>query len=315
MSLTPTKRHKPSIQTLQRMLSLEVTKAIGLSPRSLWSKLLAPLYWYPTQRFAELGVKFDEVVARCGFTEAARWVLPQFVKDIQVHHTTDIPSEGPLLIASNHPGTYDSLALAASLPRRDLKIIASAIPFIRNLPSTAHHLIYTTLNPHERMTVIRESIRHLREGGALLIFPSGNIDPDPAVLPGAEEALHRWSPSLNILLKRAPDARIVLAIVSGVLSPDSLRNPLTRLHSQLRERQKLAEFIQVLHQMIWGISLPLTPQITFSSPMTANELSNYQPVQDIYPSILEKARQLLDLHMNLFLPSPVFKNPGRIISW
>ncbi len=68
-----------------------------------------------------------------------------------------------------------------------------------------------------RANAVRRSIQHLKDGGAVLIFPSGQIDPDPAVLPGAREALEKWSKSIAIMLRRVPETRLVSAITSGVL--------------------------------------------------------------------------------------------------
>jgi hypothetical protein len=287
------KQQSKLIGKLRETILDEIFKALGMSPEYWLSRLLEPLVWMPAHRFAELGAKFDEYVANSNFCEAARWVLPRFVQNIEVKESENIPAEGPLLIAANHPGTYDVLAIAASLPRPDLKIIASARPFITGLPSTARHLIYTTLNSHERMTVIRAAIRHLKENGALLIFPGGNIEPDPAVLPGAEESLASWSPSLEIMLRRVPQTKVLVAIVSGVLSPECLRSPLTRLHQQLRDRQRAAEFIQVIQQMLFGQKYELTPKITFGKLFTTSDLAKEYGASGMIQAVIDKARGLL----------------------
>jgi hypothetical protein len=38
-------------------------------------------------------------------------------------------------------------------------------------------------------SLIKNSFRHLREGGSVLIFPSGTVDPDPALFSNAPLAL------------------------------------------------------------------------------------------------------------------------------
>jgi len=287
------------LRELRNHLTDEIFKALGMSTEGWWRKLLGPLFYTPTPRFSELAANFDQYVARFGFHEAARWILPHFVDDIEVHHVENIPQDGPLLVAANHPGSVDCLAIAASLPRNDIKIIASAIPFLFKLPYTAQHLISTTLNAHERMNVIRSAIRHLQEGGALLIFPSGNIDPDPAILPGAEDALHRWSRSLEIILSKVPQTRVLPTIVSRVLSPTCLRNPITRLRKELRDRQRLAEFIQVIQQLVLGKRFALIPKITFGNPFTTEELNNGDFPATILQSIIDQTKQLLSRHLSL----------------
>ena len=284
-----------NVNSLRETIVVEIFKAIGLPAQDWRSRLLEPLVWTPAQRFAELGARFDQYVAQFGLRDAAHWALPHFVKGIHVNHAEQIPGEGPLIIASNHPGTFDSLAITASIPRPDLKIIASALPFIRGLPATANHLIYTTLNPHERMTVIRSAIRHLAQGGALLIFPSGNIDPDPEIMPDeAEQALEGWSPSIEIMLRRVPQTRVVVTIIRGVLAPVCLRNPLTRLRKHLRDQQRIAEFIQVIQQMLHGQRYGLVPRITFGQPISLYELIQYSDKRNnLLQVILSNARHLL----------------------
>jgi len=284
-----------NVISLRETIVVEICKAIGLQGRDWRSRVLAPLVRAPAQRFAELGARFDQYVAQFGFRDAAHWALPHFVKGIQVNHAELIPAEGPLIIASNHPGTIDSLAITASVPRPDLKVIASGLPFIRGLPATANHLIYTTINPYERMTVIRSAIRHLAQGGSLLIFPSGNIDPDPEIMPDdAENALASWSPSIEIMLRRVPQTKMVVTIISGVLAPVCMRNPLTYLRKQLRDRQRIAEFIQVIQQMLHGQRYGLIPRITFGKPISLSELiQNGDKRNSLIESILNHARHLL----------------------
>ncbi len=173
------------INILRQKITDETIKALGLSPSDFVRKFISPIVFPATHQFAKLAAHFDHYVAKFGFSEAARWVLPRFVKDLTIIGADNVPEEGPLLVVSNHPGTVDVLAIAAGLSRDDIKIVSSAIPFIKHLPNTAQHLIFTTIDTHERMAVIRTIIRSLEEGRALLIFPSGGVDPDPAFMPEA----------------------------------------------------------------------------------------------------------------------------------
>ena len=290
--------HLASIERLRKTLIDEIDIAFGLKPGDWRSRLLEPLFWLPAQRFAELGARFDAAVSGSGLQDAVRWVLPRFVQNLEVQYSSPIPESGPLLVASNHPGTYDSLAIVANLPRPDVKIVASNIPFIRYLPSISPHMIFTTQDPHERMSVIRSTIRHLMDGGAVLIFPSGYIDPDPAVLPGATEALKRWSRSLEIILKRVPQTSVLLTIVSGMLAPQCIHNPLVRLKKRLREQLKLAEFIQVIQQMVLNRQFSLTPRVTFGDPIATQDLLSQDDSPDLITKIISSAQQLLGRHTN-----------------
>ena len=103
--------------------------------------------------------------------------------------------DGPLMILSNHPGAYDSVAIGSQMCRKDFRIIAGEIPLYFALPSVCPLLIYA---PHAtdtagRMLTLRTAIEHLRKGGSMLHFGAGTIEPDPAVQAGAVDWLSRWS--------------------------------------------------------------------------------------------------------------------------
>lgn len=297
------------ITFLRHTLMDEINSAFGLPKEGLIRRMLDPLYWLPADRFAQLGARFDQIVADMGFCEAARWMLPRFVRDTSIIKDEPIPSEGPLLVASNHPGAIDSIAISAILRRDDIKIIATGIPFVNSLPFTRRHVIFVTKNVQERMLAIRASIRHLQEGGALLIFPSGGLDPDPAVLPGADEAIARWSPSLEIILRKVPQTKILITIVSGVLSQSILQNPLINIQKGFRERQKLAEFLQVIQQLVSYNNFDLAPKISFEMLPTPDMLQSENISQSNLQWLVAKAQQLLQAHLNTLDKWPFTKNP------
>lgn len=287
----------PNVAELSRTLQQEIWKALGLSPDTRLQHLFRPVIGPPVRRFAQLAADFDRTVAESGFLEAIRGVLPRFVSGLEVAGQSHLPTSGPLLVVANHPGGADALAVAASLPRNDLKLVVSALPFIRELPNSARHLIYTArLDTHQRMEVVRSAIRHLREGGALLIFPRGVVEPDPEVLPGASESLADWSPSLGIIARSVPQLEIVTAIVSGVLSRTSLRNPIAKLRKEPRERQKLAEILQLIQQMLFPRRMVVNARLSFGSPLSAAELYD-QDARSITQQVVDRARKLLDDHL------------------
>jgi hypothetical protein len=299
------------VDELRRSLIDEIATVLGLSPSGLPRKLLSPLFWPAAHRFSKLAARFDQAVAEMGLREAARWVLPHFVPGVQVRGTEAIPHEGPLLVASNHPGTVDSLAILANLPRDDVKVVASGLPFVRALPGIRRHLIYIPREGLGRTTALREALRHLDADGALLIFPSGRVDPDPAILPGAYEALSTWSRSLDLILHRLPNTRVLPTIVSGVLSPKWLHHPLVWIRRGAREQQLLAEFLQVIQQMVFGLRSSSMPQVTFGSSVTAAELDRGDGSTSFLGSIVERAQRLLAEHCEISSCSPQLAGPGQ----
>lgn len=285
------------VAQLRSYLIEEISKTLGFDPRGFLYKILWPLIFIPAHRFAQIAAEFDQRVGRDGFPQAASWAVQLFVERVQVKGEQTIPLQGPLIVAANHPGTYDSIAIASCIPRRDLKIIVSGVPFFQGLPTAGSQFLYANEDAYARMGVVREAIRHLQAGGSLLIFPSGHIDPDPVVLPGAVQALQNWSRSLQIFLSRAPESRLVLAAVSGVLAESSLRHPLVYLRRKVSDRQRIAEFVQVMQQIVFRYRLPLTPRITFDQSMQAVELRRQANWDSLLSLITARAGALLAAHM------------------
>lgn len=282
-----------TVEELRRGITTEILVAAGLPRTGLHQRLLAPLVWPVAHRFARLMSRADRLAAESGLPAAARWLLSRFVDSVQLIGADQIPEEGPLIVASNHPGTYDILAVVSAQPRDDLKIPASDVPFVRGLHATSPHLIYTPHDPHVRMTVLRESMRHLQAGGSLLIFASAQVDPDPAFLPGASQELEKWSGSLPLLMRRVPEARLVIAIVRGVLAPACYHHPFTRHRSEQRLRQFTAEFLQVGQQILFGRRFHLRPTVQFAPPVTLADL-NACDSEGTRQAIIARARRLLE---------------------
>jgi hypothetical protein len=202
---------------------------------------------------------------------------------VQVEGRENVPSEGSLLLVANHPGLADALALFATVPRRDLRVVAAERPFLEALPNTSRYLILVSEASPRRSGAVRVATRHLREGGAILTFPGGKIEPDPAVLPGAVEALGSWSESLDLFARLVPDLTVVPAVVSGVLSPTALRNPLTFVRRRPRDREWLAATLQMLTPVLRNV----TTRVAFGrSVHTEDEV--------VRESVLNEMRRLIE---------------------
>jgi len=283
------------VEALTQYITDELFKLLKGSPHRWARRTFGSLFRMPAHRFAQVACTFDHYVEEFGFREAAIRSLPIFAQGFEARNVENIPQQGPLLITSNHPGTCDSLVIAANIPRSDLKIVASGIPFIQGLRNAAEHLIYTTLDVHERMMVVRKVIRHLQNGGAVLIFPTGSIDPDPALSADAADDLGKWSPSIELILRHVPQTRVLLTIVSGVLSPRWRWNPIVRLVGDDHKQRSVAEFLQVIQQMIFPNSLHVNPRVSFSNPITTDDLALLG--QGLLGGMIERTRCLMEDHM------------------
>jgi hypothetical protein len=284
------------VEALTQYITDEVFRVFKQTPESWVRRNFGPVLWLPAHRFASLAVTFDRYIAEYGFREAALRMISKYVKSLEVHNVENIPQEGPLLITSNHPGTIDSLVISANIPRPDLKIVATGIPFIHGLKNAADHLIYTPRKGvHERMMVVRESIRHLEEGGAVLIFPSGRIDPDPALSPEAAFDLGRWSHSVELMLKQVPQTQVLLTVVSDVLSANWRWHPFVRIMGDELKQRTVAEVLQVIQSIfIPGINR-IAPRVSFSDPMTTEDLELIG--KGVLEGVVEQTRCLMKDHM------------------
>ena len=284
------------VDSLTQYILDEVFRVFKQSPESWVRRTFGPGLYIPAHRFASLAATFDRYVADYGFREAARRIISKYIQGFEAYNAENIPQEGPLLITSNHPGTIDSLVISASVPRPDLKIVATGIPFIHGLRNAADHLIYTPRKGvHERMMVVREAIHHLKDGGAVLIFPSGRIDPDPALSPEAVNDLGRWSHSVELMLHQVPQTQVLLTVVSDVLSARWRWNPIIRLMGDDLKQRTVAEFLQVIQSIIFPYINRLSPRVTFSDPLTTDDLANLG--EGMLDGMIEQTRALMADHM------------------
>jgi len=285
-----------SVNELRKSLIDEIIKSVGLPRTPFWRKIFSPLFWPPTDRFSRFGSEFDKLVAKSGFNKAIKNALTFFVGDVEVQGGNNIPKNGPLLVVSNHPGTYDAVAIAAQLPRDDIKIVSSGIPFIQKMRNANRHFLFATRDTYKRMIVIKRAIRHLKAGGAILIFPSGHIDPEPAFMPEAMKELETWSRVVEIFLSRVPETYIQVVIVSNVLSPKYMKNPLIRLRKHWRDRQRIAEFLQVINQLIFRRKFHDIPRVTFAEAFGLKDLREGGRRKALMPYVIARAKELMALH-------------------
>lgn len=240
--------------------------AFGLNGRSarLTRHVLGRALAGPVQRLADEIVTFDRDVAAAGLRYSARRALPYYARGITVQGCGHVPEDGPLLVVANHPGLADALALFAHLPRADLRVIAAHRRLLCALPATAAHLVTMPADAVPRLAPLREAIGHLRCGGALLTFPAGRIEPDPAHRDNAPDSLAHWSSCIDVFARRVPGLNVVPAAIGGVLSSTACAHPLTRLRRHPRDRDWLAATLQMLDPRLRDVN----PQVAFGAPMS-----------------------------------------------
>jgi len=286
-----------SVRELRESLIEEIVRAVGLPYTRFWYKIFSTIFWLPTHRLSEVGSLFDREVAENGFQSAMRTMQAVFMREVNVLTTAEIPSSGPLLLLANHPGTYDAVVLASHVPRDDLKIVASHIPFIEKMRNANRHFFFATRDTLKRMVVIKEIVDHLRSGGAVLIFPGGHMEPDPAFMPQALDALDDWSKAVEIFVQKVPQTAVQIGIVSNLLAEKNFKNPLTRLRKNFRDRQRIGEFIQVIHQMALGKKYHNIPRLSFTAPFYINTVNFDGDQKMLLPFAIQAAKASMQEHI------------------
>lgn len=261
------------------------------APAGRWAAAI--LFRPAARRFARQMVAFDRDVATYGIQEGARRYLPQLTLGFTVAGQEHLPASGPLLVVSNHPGMADTLLLFASLPRPDLRVVAADRPFLQALPAVSRSLIYVPESLAGRVPVMREITAHLRRGGAILTFPAGEIEPDPAVLPGAAASLASWAESTAFFVRANPDLTIVGAVVSRVLAPRATFHPLTRLRRAQKDRERLGATLQLAANTLFRWLRPPS-QVTYTPPLAASALAPLHDPQAITQAVTDHIRPYIE---------------------
>lgn len=289
-----------NVSTLTNDITWEILGAFNLPRSEFWQRTIGPAFQKPARQFSEIFAKFDQDVYEFGLSEACRRLLTIFVDGVKALNAENVPAEGPLLIASNHPGIADGVSIIASTTRDDAKVVVGGMPFLQSLPVAKHSTFCSDKSDQMvRANVVRNSIQHLKEGGAVLIFPSGQIDPDPAILPGAHDALDKWSKSIAVMLRRVPETKFMPVIASGILHEKFTRSPLTRLQRDGVSKRRIMEFLQVMRQLVFDDKLGLVPLLTFGNAVTIADLgiSTKGDANLLLQALIEQAKGLLDQHI------------------
>lgn len=282
---------------LNNALLFEIRRAMGLPQTRSVEVVLNSLLGNTTRKCARLLLELDHQVELNGSAGGARWLLAHFVREHKAAGVELIPRDGPLLIVSNHPASYDGMLIASYVNRPDFKVIIGKIPPYEYLAHVSDHAIFSppAANTFGRMQTVRHAIQHLKDGGSLLIFLRGGIEPDPAWMPGSDGEFDKWSRSIEIFLQRVPQTGVLVTIVSGVIAQTAMRHPITWFRKARPDRQRLAFMYQMLRQVLSGKEM-----FGLKSYVTFGELLHSADHQNMLTEIKQAARRTLTKHMKSF---------------
>jgi len=130
----------------------------------------------------------------------------------------NIPAEGPLVIVANHPhGLVDGMVLAELIGRvrTDYKILTRSL--LTGVDEIAQFMIPVPF-PHEEnsqrksIEMRAEAMKHLQDGGVIVLFPSGVVATAETYFGDAIEA--EWNPFTAKMIQRSK-ARVVPIFFPG----------------------------------------------------------------------------------------------------
>jgi len=280
----------------------EIINAAGLPKIAFWRNILRIPFSRAADRLSSICLTGDQIIASDGAPASAAWMASHWVSQTFQRGSELVPPAGSLLAVTNHCGVYDFLVLATLLNRQDIKIICSDVPFLKALPNISKHLIFLSDATADRMHAFREGVAHLKSGGALLLFGTGSIDPDPAVFSGASQAIENWSPSIEMFMRQAPQTQMVLGVTSGFLSQRWAHAWITHLRRIDWQQRRIAEFGQVIQQLFKPGSLFVQPSVSFAPPVTLTALLSESPTGRILPTVIQRGKALLDQHLTWIKP-------------
>lgn len=175
-----------------------------------------------------------------------------------------IPVIGSVVVVANHPfGILDGAALGATLlrVRPDVKILTNYV--IGAIAEMDEHCIY--VDPFDRpsshranIAGLRRAVSHLRQGGALAIFPAGEVS--HWQFRQGEVTDPQWS-STAARLVQLTSAQVVPALFTGRNS--NLYQMLGVVHSKLRTIQLPREFLKKAGEEI---------ELRFGSPIPGEKI-------------------------------------------
>jgi hypothetical protein len=292
---TSTIEHEPreSIEDIEDLIAInckDLLQAFGIGERFRGRAALMGLVRPLAKRFAHQVLAYDTNVGRSGLSAATQAYLHHNVGSVEysgLEHVQHSPEDGPLLIASNHPGMSDALALFAILKLDNLRVIARDRDFLRAMPNIMSHLLIVSDVESERIRATRAVSGLLKAGHPVLTFPAGKIEPDPASMPGAVESLASWSSSLDLFARLVPNVRVVPVIVRGVISQEALRNPIIRVRRDAKDRNWLAATLQIVVRAYQNVQV----RVSLGEPVRLAQLHTDETMTQ---AITRSAKQLIE---------------------
>ncbi len=89
-------------------------------------------------------------------------------------------------------------------------------------------------------------------------------------------------------------------MMSGVVSEKWAHHPITRLRQKQIDRHRLAEFGQVITQLIKPGKFYVTPSISFGLPVGEVTLKHEAQADSVLPAVIARGKDLFHQHIERF---------------
>ncbi|MGB1252849.1 MAG: lysophospholipid acyltransferase family protein [Candidatus Promineifilaceae bacterium] len=284
-------RTKADPDELARELMEAALDMMNLNGKRIRRRFMKSVLDRGMPRFAQALAEFDRRCAEDGLNSAINWILPSFRMKVTGYNAEKVPLEGPVLIASNHPGGPDFFSIFSQVPRNDARMVA-AVDLIDMLPNVLPHVIYTSRTKgkkKERGATTRKMIAELQQGNCVLIYPRGKMEPDPMWSQGGIDCLGKWSTSITHFARAVPNLTIVPTVVAGSLERKAIEMRWLKLYNSERVRQRTAVYIQLAMSMARPDRWNPHSHVHFGEPIRVNE----HAVDDVRPLVLGQMNELL----------------------
>jgi hypothetical protein len=188
-------------------------------------------------------MRYNRLIRRNSLALASRWLLKKFYRGFL--RKGEKPASGANIFLCHHPGIVDSLILFSSIDRDDLVPVVNDRYFFRALTALGKDFIFVDRD-RPGMEVIKGMLGALKEGKALILYPAGKIETDPALCAPGDQFLGEWSPSPQLLLRLAQKEgwsfTVQVVVVQGIFAPRDLLLPWVRKGENQRAQETRAIF-------------------------------------------------------------------------
>lgn len=288
------RKELPDLDTIVEYIFEDVGQTLGFSKSNLFFTALKGCTAKSARGFAEMLLSLDRSLAEGDIRNSSKIALEYFTDGQEFVGEECVPKEGPLLVVANHAGAADSIGAFSCINRKDSVIAAGRRPMLEVLPNISRHLLYLDADAIGRMDNMRKIISKLKNGEAVILFPRGLLEPDPALMTGALHSIKAWSHSVGVFLAKVPETRLLPLLISQTVAPKAWKSPWVTWSKTTKRRHQLAMIIQIaMQRMKQGGEWKVPIRVQVGKTYDPRELSNTLDFREINESVQKTISDLL----------------------